>query len=197
MNFKEFTKLVESFEKPVILLEGSRNVSAKDADSLTELAAKLAERFPQASFRSGGASGSDDLFAQGVWRVNRERMQLVLPKSRKTFAGETNQIFFDALPENEQEEIFSLTEKASPDYKGLIDFYRKKKPGRIYYKTQFLLRDALKVCGSPIFQMKRADVGCFYVNSDKKGGGGTGHTIRVCKLLKTPVIEQREWMKWL
>lgn len=43
----------------------------------------------------------------------------------------------------------------------------------------------------------RADVGCFYVNSDKHSGGGTGHTIRVCRLLNVPVIEQTEWLKWL
>ena len=68
MNFKEFTKLVESFEKPVILLEGSRNVSEKDAESLTKLAVKLAERFPQAVFRSGGATGSDFIRQRRVAR---------------------------------------------------------------------------------------------------------------------------------
>lgn len=196
MNFKEFTKLVESFEKPVILLEGSRNVSAKDADSLTELAAKLAERFPQASFRSGGASGSDDLFAQGVLNVSRKRMQFVLPKSKSGF-DKTNSFSFADLPESEQEDIFNLTVGATPKYEGLVDFYKKRQLGGTYYKTQFLLRDALKVCGSKSFQMSRADVGCFYVNSNKVGGGGTGHTIRVCKLLKVPVIEQNEWLKWL
>jgi hypothetical protein len=197
MNFKEFTKLVESFEKPVILLEGSRNVLDEDAAFLVELAAKLAKRFPQALFRSGGASGSDDLFAQGVSRVNREKMQLVLPKALKSFPDETNTIFFGDLPASEQEEIFTMTAQATPAYRGLIDFYKKKKPGRAFYKTQYLLRDALKVCGSETLRMHRADVGCFYVNSDKPGGGGTGHTIRVCELLKTPVIEQTKWFKWL
>ena len=197
MNFKEFTKLVESFEKPVILLEGSRNVSEKDAESLTKLAVKLAERFPQAVFRSGGATGADDLFASGVSHVNQEKMQLVLPKTRRTDFDKTNTFSFADVPEAEQEEIFTLTEKATPDYKGLVDFYKKKKPGRTFYKTQYLLRDALKVCGSKTLKMNRADVGCFYVNSDKPSGGGTGHTIRVCRLLDVPVIEQTEWLKWL
>lgn len=197
MNFNEFTKLVESFEKPVILLEGSRNVSESDANSLTNLAVKLAEKFPRASFRSGGASGSDDLFTQGVLQVNKKQMQFVLPKSRKADSDGINTIFFDGLPDAEQEEIFKLTANATPAYQSLIAFYKKKKLGRTFYKTQFLLRDALKVCGSETFQMSRADVGCFYVNSDKQGGGGTGHTIRVCRLLNVPVIEQNEWLKWL
>ena len=123
-------------------------------------------------------------------------MQLVLPKSKSGF-DKTNAVSFADLPESEQEEIFTLTAEATPKYKGLIDFYKKKQIGGTYYKTQFLLRDALKVCGSKSFQMNRADVGCFYVNSNKAGGGGTGHTIRVCKLLKVPVIEQTEWLEWL
>jgi len=196
MNFNEFAKLIESFEKPVVLLEGSRNVLEEDVESLISLAQKLARKFPQAVFRSGAANGSDDLFAQGVSQVSRERMQLVLPKSKSGF-DKTNAVSFADLPESEQEEIFTLTTEATPKYKGLVDFYKKKQLGGTYYKTQFLLRDALKVCGSKSFQMSRADVGCFYVNSNKAGGGGTGHTIRVCKLLKVPVIEQTDWLKWL
>ena len=196
MNFNEFAKLLESFEKPVVLLEGSRNVLEKDAESLTNLADKLARKFPQAVFRSGAADGADNLFAQGVFQVNRERMQIVLPKSKSGF-DKTNSVSFADLPESEQEKIFTLTAEATPKYKGLVDFYKKKQIGGTYYKTQFLLRDALKVCGSDSFKMSRAAVGCFYVNSNKAGGGGTGHTIRVCKLLKVPVIEQTDWLKWL
>jgi hypothetical protein len=196
MNFNEFAEVIESFEKPVVLLEGSRNVLEKDAESLINLADKLARKFPQAVFRSGAANGSDNLFAQGVLNVSRKRMQFVLPKSKSGF-DKTNSFSFADLPESEQEDIFNLTVGATPKYEGLVDFYKKRQLGGTYYKTQFLLRDALKVCGSKSFQMSRADVGCFYVNSNKAGGGGTGHTIRVCKLLKVPVIEQTDWLKWL
>ena len=196
MRYKEFAKAIESVEKPVVLLEGSRSVLEKDAESLINLADKLARKFPQAVFRSGAANGSDNLFAQGVLNVSRKRMQFVLPKSKSGF-DKTNSFSFADLPESEQEDIFNLTVGATPKYEGLVDFYRKKQLGGTYYKTQFLLRDALKVCGSKSFQMSRADVGCFYVNSNKAGGGGTGHTIRVCKLLKVPVIEQTDWLKWL
>lgn len=179
------------------MLEGSRNVLENDFDSLTNLAVKLAERFPQALFRSRRASGSDDLFAQGVLQVNREKMQFVLPKTQKMNFDKTNTIFFDDLPESEQEQIFALTTQATSSYQSLIEFYKRKKLGRAFYKPQFLLRDGLKVCGSETLKISRADIGCFYVNSDKRGRGGTGHTIRVCQLLKVAVIEQIEWLKWL
>jgi len=196
MNFNEFAEAIESFEKPIVLLEGSRNVLEKDAESLINLADKLARKFPQAVFRSGAATGSDDLFAQGVSQVSRERMQLVLPKSKVSF-DKTSTVSFTDLPDSEQEEIFDLTVVATPEYKSLIDFYKKKKLGRVFYKTQYLLRDTLKVCGSQMLKISRADAGCFYVNSDKTNGGGTGHTIRVCRLLKVPVIEQNKWLQWL
>ena len=83
MNFKQFTKLAESSENPVILLEGSRNVAEKDAESLTNLAVKLSKRFPQALFRSGGAVGSDDLFAQGVLQVNTRENAACFAQSTK------------------------------------------------------------------------------------------------------------------
>ena len=104
MNFNKFAKLIESFEKPVVLLEGSRNVLEEDVEFLISLAGKLARRFPQAVFRSGAAAGSDDLFAQGVSQISRERMQFILPKSKSGF-DKTNAVSFADLPESEQEEI--------------------------------------------------------------------------------------------
>jgi hypothetical protein len=98
-----------------------------DFDSLTNLAVKLAERFPQALFRSRRASGSDDLFAQGVLQVNREKMQFVLPKTQKMNFDKTNTIFFDDLPESEQEQIFALTTQATSSYQSLIEFYKRKR----------------------------------------------------------------------
>ncbi len=59
MNFNKFAKLVESFEKPVILPEGSQNVPENETESPVNLAVKPAAGFPQTLFRSGGASGSD------------------------------------------------------------------------------------------------------------------------------------------
>lgn len=195
MNFREFTKLVESVEKPVILLEGSRRVLENDVELLSEFAIKLAKEFPQAVFRSGGAIGSDDLFSQGIFSTDRKRLELVLPKPQKANQRKLNAVLLDDLPESEEEEICNLTVKATPKYKGMVDFYKKKQKGRAYYKTKYLLRDTLKVCGSETLGASPANVGCFYLNSNKPTGG-TGHTIRVCKLLNIPAIKQSEWLGW-
>lgn len=128
MNFNEFAKVIESFEKFIVLLEGSRNVLEKDAESLINFAGKLARKLPQAAFRSGAADGADDLFAQGVVQVNRERMQIVLPKSKSGF-HKTNSVSFADLPESEQEKIFTLTAEATTKYKGMVDYYKKKQIG--------------------------------------------------------------------
>ena len=50
INFSKLTKLVESFEKPVILLEGSRHVPENDAESLMNRAVRL--EFSNQSFYS-------------------------------------------------------------------------------------------------------------------------------------------------
>lgn len=201
MRFDELAKLIDSCEQPVILLEGSRTVLEKDAARLTRLAAKLAQKFPRAIFRSGGASGSDTLFAEGINQTNKNQLQLVLPTSRNLKTGNSaiktlRDVCFEQTSETEQKEIFKLTEQATPDYRGLIEFYQQNKKGKLFFKTQYLLRDTLKVIGSETLQMSRASVGCFYVNSNKASGGGTGHTIRVCRLLQVPVIEQKNWLNW-
>lgn len=202
MNFDEFTKTVESLEKPVILLEGSRNVLDKDVESLINLAAKLAQKFPKAIFRSGGASGSDNLFAAGISQIDKTRLHLVFPNRNKIKTNEhisenQNNICFEQIPESEQKEIFYLTKQATSTYISLVEYYEKNKKGRLFFKAQYLLRDALKVVGSNALKVSPANIGCFYVNSDKATGGGTGHTIRICKLRQVPVIEQSNWIKWL
>lgn len=58
--------------------------------------------------------------------------------------------------------------------------------------AQYLLRDALKVTGSKELSFKPATVGLFYLNSTKKIGGGTRHTIRVCELQNVSVVLQNE-----
>jgi len=54
----------------------------------------------------------------------------------------------------------------------------------------------LKVIGSEKLNFKLAAFGLFYLNSKKKTGGGTGHTIRVCELQNVPVVMQSDWLNW-
>lgn len=197
MLFNEFSNLVASFASPVILLEGSRSVDEKDKENLIALGAKLASAFPNVVFRSGNADGADSLFAEGVSQVNPQQLELVLPNSRKliNILGE-RRISLDQLEQAELKHICQLTKQATPINKPLIEFYETGKQGSPRFKAQYLLRDALKVVGSKKLNFKPANIGLFYLNSTKKTGGGTGHTMRVCELQYVPVILQSDWLRW-
>lgn len=197
MVFNDFSNLVISFASPVISLEGSRSVDEDDKKKLTAIGAKLASVFPNAVFRSGNADGTDSLFAEGVLQINPKQLELVLPNDRKlkSTRGE-RRISLEQLDPAELNHICQLTKQATPINKPLIDFYEKGKQGSLRFKAQYLLRDALKVIGSEKLNFKPANAGLFYLNSAKKTGGGTGHTIRLCKLQNVLAVMQSDWLNW-
>jgi len=197
MNFYDFTNLINSNPSPTILLEGSRTVADADKPKLIALGAKLTSAFPNAVFRSGNANGTDSLFAEGVLQVNPAQLELVLPNSKKlkSIHGE-KRIYLEQIDQAELKHIYQLTKQATPINKSLIEFYETGKQGSPRYKAQYLLRDALKVTGSEKLNFKPATFGLFYLNSTKKTGGGTGHTIRICELQNVSVFLQSEWLNW-
>ena len=197
MTFDEFTILVNAQSSPTILLEGSRTVAEADQTKLIDLGAKLASAFPNAVFRSDNAEGSDSFFAEGILQVSPVRLELVLPNNRKlkSIKGE-KRICLEQVEQGELNNLCQLTNQATPVNKPLIKFYESGKEGSPRYKAQYLLRDALKVTGSRKLNFSPATVGLFYLNSIKKTGGGTGHTIRVCELKDIPVILQKDWLTW-
>jgi hypothetical protein len=69
-------------------------------------------------------------------------------------------------------------------------------PGR-HSKASYLLRDTLKVVGSPALALAPATLAIFFVNPDRPTGGGTGHTIRICQLHAVPAATQSDWTPWL
>jgi len=197
MNFDDFTNLMNSNPSPTILLEGSRTVADADKPKLIAIGTKLASAFPNAVFRSGNADGTDSLFAEAVLLVNPAQLELVLPNSKKLKSthGE-KRISLEQLDQAESNHIYQLTKQTTPINKPLIEFYETGKEGSPRYKAQYLLRDALKVTGSEKLNFKPATIGLFYLNSAKATGGGTGHTIRVCKLENVPVVMQPDWLNW-
>ena len=62
-------KILEN--KKVVLLEGTRNVPEENQNKLTLFAAEIAKQYPDMIFRSGNASGSDELFAKGIESVDQ------------------------------------------------------------------------------------------------------------------------------
>jgi hypothetical protein len=107
-------------------------------------------------------------------------------------------IAFEEVPETEKQAIIQKTIQVSPDYRGLVNLYQKNRAwSRHTAKLLYLLRDTLKVMGSRSLKLAPATCGIFYVNEWKPLSGGTGHTIRVCRNDRLPVIDQTIWRKWI
>ena len=67
------------------------------------------------------------------------------------------------------------------------------------YKQNYLVRDALKVLGVPDYRgrQQKATAALFYLNPKKPGGGGTGHTLRLCEAKRVPYFLSDDWSVWL
>jgi hypothetical protein len=65
-------------------------------------------------------------------------------------------------------------------------------------KQTYLDRDALKVLGTSDYSGRRmkATAAFFYLNTARKNGGGTGHTLRLCEAEKVPYFLSADWLAW-
>jgi hypothetical protein len=179
----------------VILIEGTRNVPESDESAIRAFAAELAKRCPGAVFRTGNASGSDELFAQGVISRDPARLQYVLPyaghRRRHLHPAACSLALSEIAPEAENA-IALETEAATPANARIIAL-RNEVP-QLKSKARYLMRDTLKVVGDKAHELKPATLGIFYVNASNPEGGGTGHTMRVCRRHNVPVFTQTDWM---
>lgn len=202
MDYASFLHYISSCKDPVILVEGTRNLPDADRPALLRLAEMLAGRLPRAIFRTGNATGSDEAFAEGVCRVDASRLQYILPSSGMGNSRK-NPSAYSVAVENissvEEPELVYRTKQATPANARLIDRFVQREKGQAYAKSLYLLRDTLKVTGSAEQGLAPASLGIFYVDRSREGGGGggTGHTLRVCEQAGVPVILQEEWMQWL
>lgn len=192
------TAVLAKTPSPVILLEGTRRVPIVELPLLSRFARLLAEALPYAIFRSGNAEGSDDAFAQGVAGVDARRLQLVLPTSdmgRKRRPTDAVCHALNELPSSEKEPLTKACSAASPENSRLFDLYLRGITGTpAYSKSLYLIRDGLKVLGSPGLGLAPASVAIFFIDESNPAAGGTGHTIRLCQQLGVPVLTQRDWL---
>jgi hypothetical protein len=192
------TAALPQIPSPVILLEGTRRVPDAQRHLLSRFARLLAEALPHAVFRSGNAEGSDDAFAQGVAMVAAQRLQLVLPtpgmgRGRRPVGAVCHAL--NELPRREKEPLTQACTTASPENRRLFDLYLRGVSGTpAYSKALYLVRDGLKVLGSPALGLAPASVAIFFVDESNPTGGGTGHTIRLCRQLGVPVLTQCDWL---
>jgi hypothetical protein len=200
MTLDEFIPLLRRKSRPVILLEGIRKVPEADMEYLSHFGEQLASLLPNVHFRSGNAPGADQAFAAGVCRVRPPHLQYVAPYSSHHVRArhkEAGVFSLDQLPESEIATLMGKTLEATPDYAGLVKRYRSQgKWERQTIKLAYLLRDTLKVVGSPALKLKPASLGIFYVDNSNPNSGGTAHTIRVCRLCGVPVLDQNTWLQW-
>jgi hypothetical protein len=190
--------LLSSTASPVILLEGTRQLPAEKRQALADVGRRLAEAFPQAVFRSGNATGTDEAFAAGVATVPDASLQLALPtpgmgRSRRPAAATC--LALDDLPLEERHHLARESFAASPENHRIFELYLRSQSGNpAYAKARYLVRDALKVHGSPTLGLAPATVALFFINNLGPTSGGTAHTIRLCDRQKVPVFTQRDWL---
>lgn len=163
----------------------------------------LATRFPTLRFRSGNATGADEAFAAGVIDVAPERLEIIAPYATHRARSRQPLVRYES-PESltpvELEKVKSLTITATPANRKLIPLYGLG--GRAAAQAACLIRDTMKVTGlpQPEQQDRRAlpppTAALFWVDPADPEVGGTGHTIRVCRLSGVPVVFQNDWRKW-
>lgn len=101
----------------------------------------------------------------------------------------------DDVPSARVQELVDTTLAVSPQYQRVAVNYREHKTHpRQRASAQLILRDTLKVTGSDTLPPPVA--GIFYVHAADPDRGGTGHTMRVCRALGVPVINQFQWLEW-
>lgn len=184
------------FDGSVVLLEGKRDVILADRHKLMALGELLAASTTKMLFRSGNASGSDELFSTGVAKINRNRLQVILPyehhRAEAQLAGDV--ISLEQMNLTAEPEVVYQSKRNAKTQK-LIDPYVQGDINRVTLKAAYIIRDTVKAIGSS--RVPRATFGIFYDDLSNPKTGGTGHTMDVCIHNDIPIIDQRVWFEWL
>jgi len=192
------TEFIQQFDQPdsIILLEGKRDVLEVDKKKLTALGTLLTSKTKHIVFRSGNASGSDQLFSEGVAAVDHKRLQVITPYSghrKKTNQAYETISLSDINIAAETEVVFQS--KSNKKTEKLIDQFVSGDKNKYTIKAAYIIRDTIKAIGTD--KIKPATFGLFYDNLSNPMSGGTGHTMNVCKENNIPIADQRTWFKWL
>ena len=190
----EFSQAIKKAKRPVVLLEGTRALGRETEPFVEAFAAQLAARFPNATFRSGNAPGSDQAFARGVAAVDVSRLEIVVPYTRHRLTERPDGARILSLDDIENDdELGRLSLDASPIYEKL---FASRAINASAAKVKYLLRDTLKITGDSASNFAPATAGLFWVNPLKPKQGGTAHTMRVCQQIGLPLWTQDKWEKW-
>ncbi len=203
----KLSNLIEklSLEKnPVVLLEGKRVVKKEDERKLIKLGKILLEKLPKNTiFRTGNATGSDELFVSHIVEIAPERVEFLLPyeKHRKKIINSHSvyvsmeQMVKKGL--NQDSEIVIITKSMNKKNSKLIEKYIDGEINRFTIKAPYLLRDTVKVTGFEKLRLNKASFAIFYDDLENPVSGGTGHTIKVCENQDVECVNQTEWLEML
>jgi hypothetical protein len=194
-----FIVFLQTYDHPnsIILLEGKRLVVEEDRRLLTALGEMLCRTMKHATFRSGNAPGADELFANGVSKVDSSRMEVILPYSGHRKQANRGYDFhaLDQLTLASEPEVTYETKSANRNKK-LVDDFVDGISNSVTIKAAYLLRDTVKVIGTRS-GIPKATFALFYDDLKNPGKGGTGHTMTVCRNNQVPFVNQEVWMRWL
>ena len=196
MHFDDFAALLSTASDPVILIEGRRSIPETSARSAQRVASLLARHFPQLRFRSGNATGTDEAFAAGIIATAPERLEIIAPYASHRQRARHPLVHYDSpesLVPDALADIQTLTIAASPTNRGLMKCYGLG--GRAAAQAACLIRDTMKVSGIP-GKLTSPVAALFWVDPAHPEAGGTGHTIRACRLKGIPVVFQSDWENW-
>lgn len=195
MTFSEFVKKYDK-KNTIVLLEGKRQVAEGDQEKLVALGRLLASKTKKMTFRSGNASGSDQLFSDGVASVDNTRLQVITPYSghRDKTNRSYETISLDDIDLAAEEEVIFYS-RGNKKTAALIDPFLSGEKNRHTIKAAYIIRDTIKVLGAG--DVPPATFGIFYDDLSDPKKGGTGHTMQVCEQNQVPLIDQKVWFNWL
>ncbi|MBN1970431.1 MAG: hypothetical protein JXR48_09115 [Candidatus Delongbacteria bacterium] len=184
------------FEGSIVLLEGKRDVLDNEKEKLINLGELLAKNSKHIIFRSGNAKGADYYFSLGVAKVDKSRLQTIIPykghRNEVNLSGKV--ICLDEFDLKDYPEIVEWS-KENKGTKNLIEKFVNGSRDRFTIKAAYILRDTVKVLG--IGDYKPATFGIFYDDLTDPEKGGTGHTMNMCRKNGIEIIDQKIWFGWL
>lgn len=199
IRFDSLIAFLKHFDQPgsIVLLEGKRKVLPEDATRLMQLGRLLVENSSYMRFRSGNATGADELFSAGVAARDASRLEVIKPyashRNAAMVAGENYSL--DEIDLAAEAEVIYHT-RQNKSISGLVDKYLNEGRNALTIKAAYIIRDTVKVTGT-VSGIKPATVALFYDDLQKPLQGGTGHTLRTCQGLKIPYCNQTSWFQWL
>lgn len=193
---------IDTYDHPgkVVLLMGKRDVLPADKPLVIALGRLLAQRTQHVRFRSGNAGGADTDFFSGARETETciPRLEVITPfdghRARYNKGIQTTSL--DDLNLLEEERVVYQS-ALNAKTKHLIKPFVNGAGGKINLKAGYIIRDTVSVIGAGNGQIPPADFGIFYTDLKNPDEGGTGFTMKLCRINNVPLITQRIWFEWL